>query len=285
MSRRLGNYVFIGGTKGIGQAAATELAKCGAAILLLARDEAAGEIAVDKMLALGASEAAFFRADLASIAGAELAAKAICDWKPVIHGLTHSAMVGVSKRTLTADGLELAFALQYLARAIINRLCVLKLAASGDGRIVHIAGKTSYKQFQPDLDDLQFAHKKWRLFPALLSSQVCGLMFLYEAAVRWRNKPVRLYASRVGMTRTQVTYSPDTPAVFRLLAPFATTAEKSAANTVRALLDDHSGMKGANIYMNPKSSALDPIFAPSEETSRLWDVTTAIAREHGLELP
>lgn len=48
-------------------------------------------------------------------------------------------------KQFTTDGFEFAFALQYFARAALNRPPVDRLAASGDGRIVHIAGNVAFR--------------------------------------------------------------------------------------------------------------------------------------------
>lgn len=162
MELRQGNFVFVGGTQGIGRAAALAAAKAGCAILLIARDPAAGKIAVADLRAAGASEATFLPADISTIAGMETAANGIIAWKPDIHGILHSATNAFSTKNVTADGLELAFALQYLARAVINRLCAQLLAACGDGRIVHLAGAVPYKMARPDFDDLQFERRNGR---------------------------------------------------------------------------------------------------------------------------
>lgn len=283
--KRTGNFVFVGGTQGIGKAAALAVAASGSAILLIARNERAGKAAAEQMLEAGASEATFIKADLATVEGASRAAQAINAWKPEIHGLTHSAMTGFSKRTETEDGLEMAFALQYLARAIINRLCADRLAASGDGRIVHIAGAVTYKMGKPAFDDLQFKWHKWGLFKALLASQVEGLLFFDEAGRRWADKPISLYAASVGTTKTQTMKSPEMPLIMRIIGLFGTTPERSAANAIRLLLDAQPPEMKAAIFRKPKSFQAFDLDVPTEEAAKLWDITTAIAAEKGLTLP
>ncbi len=61
-------------------------------------------------------------------------------WRPELHGVMQTAMAAFKGKQLTADGFEFAFALQYFASVVLNRRLVDRLAASGDGRIVHIAG-------------------------------------------------------------------------------------------------------------------------------------------------
>lgn len=285
MHPRQGNFVFVGGTHGIGQAAAMAVAATGSSVLLIARDPVAGAIAVDEASRAGASEAQFVSVDLSTIAGMEAAARAILAWKPKIHGILHSAMSAFNTKTLTDDGLELAFALQYLARAMINRLSVSALAASGDGRIVHIAGAVSHRMARPVLEDLQFERRQWGFFKAVLPTHIMGFEFLDEAARRWADRPIGLYATCVGPTRTKAMRSPQMPLIMRAMALVGTKPEKSARNAVRLLTDSAPLERKAAILRRPGRFELAPFVAvPVAEAERLWDITTDLASHHGVVL-
>jgi NAD(P)-dependent dehydrogenase (short-subunit alcohol dehydrogenase family) len=282
---RQGNFVFVGGTQGIGKAAALAAAGAGCAVLLVARDPQAGEAAAAEMRAAGASEATFLRADLSTVAGMAAAAGAIAAWKPQIHGLLHSAMSAFSQKIVTADGLELAFALQYLARVVINRTCADVLAASGDGRIVHLAGAVPYRMARPNFDDLQFERSKWSFFKAILTTHVLGFMFLDEASRRWAGKPITLHATGIGTTRTKVMTSPDMHWIMRFMAKFGTTPEKSSQNAIRLLLGRDRPEPAKGLLKSPGKFVISPFDTPAAEAERLWGLTTEIAAKHGVTLP
>ncbi|OAN56255.1 SDR family NAD(P)-dependent oxidoreductase [Sphingobium sp. TCM1] len=285
MQQRKGNFVFVGGTHGIGRAAAMATARGGSAILLVARNKDAGDAAVRDMIVAGAREAQFLAADLSTVAGMKAAADGIMAWKPQLHGLTHSAMSAFGHKIVTPDGLEFAFAIQYLARAIINRLCVAQLAASGDGRIVHIAGAVPYKMARPVLDDLQFERRKWSFFKAILTTHVQGFEFLDEAARQWADLPVRLYATGVGSTKTKAMQDPDMPLIMRIMARFGTTPDKSARNAIRLLLDAEPPALKVAILPKPDRFTPEPMDVPAAEAAALWDITTALSARHGVILP
>src|SRR5277367_4813096 len=134
------NFVFFGGSTGIGRAAAIEVAKRGASILIVGRGREAGEAAAGLLKSSGARSAEFLAGDLSTVAGIAAAAGSVRAWKPALHGIMHTAMAAFRSKQVTVDGLEFAFELQYFARAALNRLLVDRLAASGDGRIVRIGG-------------------------------------------------------------------------------------------------------------------------------------------------
>jgi len=282
---RQGNFVFVGGTQGIGKAAALAAAAAGCAVLLIARDREAGEAAAAQMRAAGASEAAFLSADLSTVRGMADAAAGIIAWKPQIHGILHSAMSAFSRKIVTDDGLELAFALQYLARAVINRLCADALAASGDGRIVHLAGAVPYKMARPNLDDLQFDRHKWSFFKAILTTHVLGFMFLDEASRRWADKPISFHAKGIGTTRTKVMTNPDMHWIMRFMARFGTTPEKSAQNAIHLMLDKTPPAMRAGLVKKPGKLEVSAFDTPPEEAAALWDITSDIAASNEVELP
>lgn len=200
--------------------------------------------------------------------------------RPVIHGLVHSAMTVSFRRATTADGFELAFGLQYLARYALNRALVGELAASGDGRIVHVGGKAP-SGLLPDLDDPQFERRRWSLLPALMSSQVLGYLHVQEAASRWRGLPVTASIACVGMTRTQNAMSG--PFWVRALySVAAVTPERSAENVVRLLTAADASEAHGAVLFDPKRFAPTPLAYDAALARRAWELSERLVRERGL---
>lgn len=279
------NFVFVGGSQGMGRAAAMALAGRGASVLILGRNKDAGAAAVAAAKTAGAASADFISSDLSTVAGIRAAADGIRAWKPEIHGLMHTAMSAFNQKIITADGLEFAFALQYLARVGLNRLLISNLAASGDGRIVHIGGNVSPGMAGVDLDDLQFERRKWSFFKAILGTHHLGYLFLQEAAKRYADLPVSFAASCVESVKTQVMLDPKMPFIMRLMGRFGTTPELASRNAVTLLTTaDASGLKGV-IVPKSKVYAPQPINRDAADAAKLWDITTKLAQEKGLILP
>ncbi|AKT42467.1 SDR family NAD(P)-dependent oxidoreductase [Chondromyces crocatus] len=278
------SIAFLGGTSGIGLAAATAIASRGAAILLAGRDPDRGARAAQRVRDAGAADVTFLEADLLSLAGVARAADAIRAWRPALHGLVHTAMVAAPQRVDTPDGFERAFGLQYLARYALNRALLPTLVASGDGRIIHVGAKPIPAKLVPDLDDLQFTRRRWSLLPTLMSSQVLGYLHVQEATRRWHDLPVTATIACVGMTRTATVR--DFPWYIRVLYQlFAETPESAARNVIRLLLDaDTRRAKGAVIY-NPGRFEPVPIRHDPALTERTWHLSEALARARGFAFP
>lgn len=278
------NFVFFGGSTGIGHAAARELGRRGAAVLIVGRSRAAGETAATRVKAAGAVSAECLAGDLSSVAGVKAVADSVRAWRPVLHGIMHTAMSAFSREIVTADGFELAFALQYFARAALNRLLVSHLAASGDGRIVHIAGDVP-GFIKPDLDDLQFKRHPWTFFKAVLGTHALGSLHIQEAAKRWREMPVTITAACVGSTKTKAMADPNMPLIMRLMGLFGTSPEVSAVNAVRILTAASARDVNGSSLRKPKTYSPTPLSLDPTRAVQLWELTSKLAAERGLKLP
>jgi len=278
------NFVFFGGSAGMGRAAALALARRGASVLIVGRGEKDGQAVVEAARAAGAVSADFLAGDLATVAGIQQVADGVRAWRSQLHGVLHTAMAAFQGKQVTADGFEFAFALQYFARAALNRLLVERLAASGDGRVVHIAGDVP-GFFKPDLDDLQFERRKWGFFKSVLGTHILGFLHIQEAAQRWRDLPVSLTATCVNSTKTKAMADPRMPLAMRLMGQFGTTPEVSAANAVRVLTQASAQGLSGTVLRRPKRFEPQALQLDSGDAARLWDITTKLAAQRGLRLP
>ncbi|NSL53795.1 SDR family NAD(P)-dependent oxidoreductase [Uliginosibacterium aquaticum] len=278
------NFVFFGGSTGMGKAAALELGRRGASILIVGRSREAGEAAVAEIRQAGAGSAAFLQGDLSTVAGVATVAAGVKAWRPVLHGVMHTAMSAFPRRMDTVDGFEFAFALQYFARAALNRLLLDALAASGDGRIVHIGGDVP-GLIKADLDDLQFQQRQWGFMKSILTTHVLGALNVQEAARRWHDLPVSIAVSCVGSTKTKAMLDSNMPWFMRLMGRFGASPEFSARNAVRFLTaQDVQDANGAS-FRKPKVYKPEPISKNPDDAARLWHITGELAAERGLSLP
>jgi NAD(P)-dependent dehydrogenase (short-subunit alcohol dehydrogenase family) len=278
------NVVFFGGSTGIGHATAMELGRRGAAILIVGRGRAAGETAAAQVRAAGAASAEFLAGDLSSVAGIQAVAAGVRAWRPTLHGILHTAMSAFSHKVVTADGFELAFALQYFARAALNRMLAERLAASGDGRIVHIAGDVP-GFIKPNFDDLQFERQKWTFFKSVLGTHVLGFLHIQEAARRWHDMPVTISAACVGSTKTKAMTDPNMPLIMRLMGLLGTRPEVSAVNAVKLLTCAAAENAKGSILRKPKQYSPERLSLDPARAARLWDLTGEAAAARGLKLP
>src|ERR1700675_3972941 len=146
--------VITGGTSGIGEVAAVALAKMGARIVLVARDNARGNATLARLRdsAPGISHSVHF-ADLLRLAEMKRVAAQIADHESRIDVLINNAGALFSTRRLTEDVLEFSFALNHMGYFVGTEGLRERLSASGPARIINTASAGA----KLDFDDLQSA--------------------------------------------------------------------------------------------------------------------------------
>lgn len=142
--------VVTGASAGLGLATATGLARLGATVHLVVRDEQRGERARAAVAAaVPGAGLHVTRCDLSSLADVARAAPAIAAARP--HALVHNAGVLPPRRTMTAEGHELAMATHVLGPFLLTAL--VAGAMPPGGRVLFVSSGGMYAQ-RLTLDDV-----------------------------------------------------------------------------------------------------------------------------------
>src|SRR6266576_234621 len=107
--------IVTGGSNGIGFGIALNLCERGYDVVLIGRNASRGQAALDALKAQG-HRAQFISADFALMSEVDRAATIIAERLDRIDLLVHSAGVVDGARRLTSEGIDLNFAINYLAR-------------------------------------------------------------------------------------------------------------------------------------------------------------------------
>jgi NAD(P)-dependent dehydrogenase (short-subunit alcohol dehydrogenase family) len=132
--------LITGSTDGVGRHVAGRLAADGARVIIHGRDRARGE-AVVQQITIEGGDARLLVADLSSLAEVRSLAEAVRRDSHRLDVLINNAGIGTSgaRRELSADGLELRFAVNYLAGFLLTRLLQPALESRASSRIVNVA--------------------------------------------------------------------------------------------------------------------------------------------------
>ena len=129
-----------GGTAGIGLVTAGELARMGAAVSIVGRDRARGGAALRRIREVAAdARVTFLPADLSDQADVRRLADAVLALHPRLDVLVNNAGGLFGRRRLSADGIEMNFALNHLSYFLLTHLLIPALAAAAPARIVNVA--------------------------------------------------------------------------------------------------------------------------------------------------
>src|SRR5690349_20776196 len=131
--------IVTGGTAGIGAALAYGLAKRGATLAIVGRDEDRLASVAKECEELGAPAVGTYRCDFASLDDVRDLSVRLLDDLARIDVLLNNAGLIVQKRAESKDGNELIFAVNHLAPYLLTRLLLDRLVASAPARIVTTA--------------------------------------------------------------------------------------------------------------------------------------------------
>jgi retinol dehydrogenase-14 len=172
-----------GANRGIGLATARGLAGLGAHVMVVARDQAAGEATTAEIRrATGNDAVDLLVADLASQASVRALANQVLERYHRVHVLVNNAGVITRRRAVTADGIETQFAVNHLAYFLLTNLLLERLKISAPARIIVVSSDAHWTH-QLDFDDLQLA-RRWRPVRAYARTKLANVLFAYELARR-----------------------------------------------------------------------------------------------------
>jgi NAD(P)-dependent dehydrogenase (short-subunit alcohol dehydrogenase family) len=190
-----------GATSGIGRATALGLARLGATVIVVGRDQRRGETAVNEIKAsTGNASVHLLCADLSSQAEVRRLANEVQAGYPRLHVLVNNAGGVFARRTLTADGIEMTFALNHLAYFLLTNLLLDLLRAGAPARIVNVTSEAQ-RNGTIEFDDLQGA-ERYGGFRAYSQSKLANLLFTYELARRLGGASITANAVHPGAVRT-----------------------------------------------------------------------------------
>jgi NAD(P)-dependent dehydrogenase (short-subunit alcohol dehydrogenase family) len=147
--------LITGATNGIGKAAALEIAKQGATVIIVGRDRAKTESVAGELRSnSGNKNVEYLLADLSSQASIHELADDFKIKHSRLDVLINNAGGIFDTRKTTVDGLEYTFAFNHLAYFLLTNLLLDVLKASSPSRIINVSS-AAQGLARLDLDDLQ----------------------------------------------------------------------------------------------------------------------------------
>jgi NAD(P)-dependent dehydrogenase (short-subunit alcohol dehydrogenase family) len=260
--------LLTGATRGIGRAAAIQLARDGAELALVGRDaERVRAVALEARAAGGGAPVHEHVADLMSMSEVRALAEEVRGRYGQIDVLANNAGALFASRKVTAEGFEQTFALNHLAPFLLTNLLRDRLAG---GRVV-TTSSDAHKSGRLDLDDLQSAQKSYAAMRVYGTSKLCNILFTRELA---RRAP-ELHANcfHPGVVRTG--FGKNDNGIWKVLttvgSPFFRSPERGAHSLVWLALSDEAGaLTGEYVQdekvLEPSGQARDEILAEG-----LWE--------------
>jgi NAD(P)-dependent dehydrogenase (short-subunit alcohol dehydrogenase family) len=263
--------VVTGGTSGIGQVAAVELARQGARIVLIARDRA--RVAQALAAINGAGPAVAHRAvyaDLANIAQTRRVAAEIVATEPRIDVLINNAGALFNRRQLSPDGLEMTFAVNHVAYFVLTEALMPTLKRSGPARIVNTAS-AAHRGAKLDFDDLQ-SERAYSGFQVYGRSKLCNILFTRELARRLQGSGVTANSLHPGFVATR--FGDRSGGLLQAVMPIAKLGAISPSKGAETIVYLASSPEVASVsglyFYRDKPETPSPEAQDDNAATRLW---------------
>jgi NAD(P)-dependent dehydrogenase (short-subunit alcohol dehydrogenase family) len=270
--------IVTGGNSGIGKAAAVELARAGARVVITARNEQRGTSAVaDIASASGSSDIELSLFDLADLSSVRTGAADLLERCPRIDVLLNNAGLILTERSLSADGYEATFAINHLGPFLLTQLLRQRLIDSAPARIVNVASTAHrFARRGMDFDDLM-AERSYKQMEVYGRSKLANILFTAELAKRLAGTGVTANSLHPGAVNTGYARDGDTTGFLawgvKIYAPFSLSPEKGARTSV--YLSSSADVEGVTGTYFAKCRPTTPSANARDEdaAARLWEIS------------
>ena len=269
-----------GATSGIGKASAARLASMGAAVGVVARNPAKGKATAAELRSSDAEDRVqLFVADLSSQADVRRLAEDVLRRWDRLHVLVNCAGGYWAHRRVTADGLELTFALNHLAYFLLTNLLLDRLIESAPSRIVNVTS-AAQSMGRIDFEDLQ-GERGYRGQAAYNQSKLANVLFTYELARRLEGTGVTVNCVHPGVTRTRFGQEDPNPNfatrwLTSAAKPFMRTPEKGADTAVWLAAAPEAETISGKYFHDRKPRRSSRRSHDKEIAQRLWEVSSRL---------
>jgi NAD(P)-dependent dehydrogenase (short-subunit alcohol dehydrogenase family) len=262
-----------GSTDGIGRQAARQLAAGGMTVIVHGRSKTKVDLALTQLrdeLPGATFEGVAF--DLGTLAGVRRGAAAILALAPELHVLVNNAGVFATERVVNEDGVELSFAVNYLAPFVLTELLAPRLEASAHdtpSRVIDV-GSVAHTRGRIHEGDLQLA-TSWTGYAAYAQSKLALVMHARSLAERHDPHKLVAYSLHPGVIATKLLRTG--------FGPVQGASVERGAQTIVRLAGGDAVTSPSGSYFNdgvetpPSVTARDPAIR-----AKLWDTTIQLAK-------
>jgi NAD(P)-dependent dehydrogenase (short-subunit alcohol dehydrogenase family) len=265
-----------GANSGIGKATAIGLAKRGASLVLVCRDQTRAENAIVEIKERTGNDSIDLM--IADLSSQKEIHKLVSEFKKKydnLHVLINNAGVNLHQHTLTDDGIETTFAVNYLAHFMLCNLLFDTLQKSAPSRIINVASSVQAKSI--DFDDINMINH-YRQLKAYSQSKLAVILFTYEFAKKVEGTGVSVNCLHPGYVKTKMirNFRPFVKYFYHLVGLFMLTPKKGAKTSIYlASSPEIDGTSGK--YFKKKKEVESVKISYDEDTAKkLWELSVQL---------
>ena len=266
--------VVTGANSGIGRETALGLARMGARVVLVCRNADKGKAALEEVARESkSSQPDLLIADISSQASVRALAGQIREKYKRLDVLLNNAGAALTKRQVSADGIEMTVALNHLGPFLLTSLLLELLKASTPSRVINVSSEAS-RRARIDTSDLQFERRKYKFFAAYGQAKLMLNMSSFEMARRVDRTGVTVNCLHPGVVATNFG-SVDAPLgmkiVFGALRPFLLSPVQGAQTSIYAASSPDVAQISGKYLIKSKPAETNPLARDPKLTADVWE--------------
>ncbi|ERJ12196.1 SDR family oxidoreductase [Haloplasma contractile] len=267
--------IITGANSGMGKATTIEVAKTGANVVMLCRNQSRGKEAFNEVKKITKNNKVKFM--LCDLGSRQSIHDFVTEFKKRydrLDVLINNAGVILPGRHETVDGYELQFGVNHLGHFLLTNLLLDLLISSQPSRVVNVSSG-AHKSGKIYFDDVNLT-KNYRIFRAYAQSKLANIMFTYELASRLKDTNVTVNCLHPGAVATSIGINRDTgfgKFITGILKPFFNTPEKGAETAIYlAMSDEIEGVSG-KYFIRKKQVQSSENSYDQEAAKKLWKLS------------
>lgn len=285
--------IVTGANSGMGLATTIALAKTGADIIMLCRDQARGQAALEQAKSKSGSDRIFMMTadlgDLNSVAAFSADFHARYDRLDV---LVNNAGVITPKREESSQGLELVFGVNHIGHFLLTLLLSDLIKRTKGARVV-IVSSGAHKVGKIHFDDINLTGKPvhFDTIKSYSQSKLANILFTRELARRMSESDLAINCCHPGAVATNMGIDRKTgfgKTITSMLKPFFRTPEKGAETAVALALSSLGHKNDGAYYYNCRQAKISQRAQSREDAATLWNLSLKLVTPwlaHPINLP
>lgn len=269
--------IVTGGTNGIGFITAQELAHLEAQVVIFSRNQEKCQAAVEQIKrTTGNINIESISVDLSLMASVRQAADIFLKQHSRLDILVNNAGAVFFQRQVSAEGLEMTFALNHLSYFLLTDLLLDILKSNAPSRIINVSSD-AHQNGRINFDDLM-SEKSYSGFGAYSMSKLANIMFTYELADRLSGTQVSVNALHPGFVATGFARNNGKLINFgmSITKPFARKPEKGAETSIYlASSTEVDGVSG-KYFTDCREVKSNAASYNKDDQKRLWEISSEI---------
>ncbi len=195
--------VVTGATAGVGLAAAKQLAKGGAHIVMVCRNLEKAESISKEIRSAYNVPVDIVIADFSRLDEVRKAAAVIKNNYPKIDVLINNAGLHSTVRNYTPEGFELVFCVNHLASFLLTQLLIDRLKESAPAKIIQVNSE-GHRFGGLDPEDINWKKRRYNGYRSYGASKTAQLLTVWEFAEKLKGSDITINAMHPGDVRTNI---------------------------------------------------------------------------------